>query len=121
MLVRTPKTDITKLDKGRLAEEQQHGEITSVRSELISNISEVYAGEDSKAHVAQIYWFQCPRCKFDWREWLKPSITFISPSYISGTCPNCRTRHVAANRIETDVAVGTFRLGLARARQPPER
>jgi hypothetical protein len=33
---------------------------------------------------------------FEWATWLKPSITFISLSFVTERCPNCRRKHVPA-------------------------
>lgn len=53
---------------------------------------------------AQPYWFTCPACKFDWREWLKPSIRFVSLSFVTSRCPNCRRKHVPACRLGSNYA-----------------
>ena len=52
--------------------------------------------ESCKRQVEQSYWFRCPACNFDWREWIPPSIIFVSMLFITNTCPNCRKKHVAA-------------------------
>jgi hypothetical protein len=54
------------------------------------------AAESSEPRIAQPCWSRCPACQFDWREWVRSSIIFVSLSFITDTCPNCRKRHVPA-------------------------
>jgi hypothetical protein len=49
---------------------------------------------------ARAYWFKCPSCAYDWASWLKPSIIFVSLSFVTDRCPNCRKKHVQAYRVE---------------------
>jgi hypothetical protein len=44
------------------------------------------AAEPSEPRTAQPYWFRCPPYNFDWREWPKPSIIFVSS--IDAQLPN---------------------------------
>ncbi|HEY7663010.1 MAG TPA: hypothetical protein VH934_07800 [Xanthobacteraceae bacterium] len=57
------------------------------------------AAESSRQPRVKPYWFRCPACNFDWREWLRPSIIFISLSFITDRCPNCRRKNVRACRM----------------------
>jgi hypothetical protein len=65
-------------------------------SDSISSLQNAQAAERCEKHNSQPYWFSCPACSFDWREWIKPSITFVSLSFITERCPNCGKRHVPA-------------------------
>ena len=73
-----------------------------------------------KRQVEQSYWFRCPVCNFDWREWIRPSIIFVSMSFITNTCPNCRKKHVVACQsgltchtgVRQDLAVGSCAIHL---------
>jgi hypothetical protein len=56
--------------------------------------------------IAQYYWFKCSQCNFDWRSWLQPSIVFVSLSFVTEECPNCRRKQVPAYKIGTG---GTWR------------
>jgi hypothetical protein len=58
--------------------------------------------ETSEVQIAQPYWFRCQTCKFDWPTWLKPSIMFVSLSFVTDECPNCRRKHVPAYKIGSD-------------------
>ncbi len=49
--------------------------------------------------IAQYYWFKCSTCRFDWRTWRQPSIVFVSLSFVTEQCPNCRRNHVPAYKI----------------------
>jgi hypothetical protein len=53
-----------------------------------------------ETQMARNYWFKCPRCEYDWATWLKPSIIFVSLSFVTNHCPNCRKKHVRAYRVE---------------------
>jgi hypothetical protein len=55
--------------------------------------------------IARYYWFKCSTCKFDWRSWLRPSIVFVSLSFITERCPNCRRNHVPAYKVGTAASV----------------
>jgi hypothetical protein len=56
----------------------------------------------SKTQAAQKYWFRCLRCKYEWDTWLKPSIIFVSLSFVTDQCPNCHKKHVPAYMMECD-------------------
>ena len=58
--------------------------------------------EQSRMPSAQNYWFKCPVCKYDWSSWLKPSIVFVSLSFVTDQCPNCQKKHVPAYMVEPD-------------------
>jgi hypothetical protein len=46
------------------------------------------------------YWFKCPKCSFDWPSGFKYSILFVSVSFVTDECPNCRKRQVSAFKVE---------------------
>jgi hypothetical protein len=64
-------------------------------SELIGDIT-VRSG----TQIARNYCFTCPSCKYDWTTWLKPCITFVSLSFVTDDCPNCRKKYVQACTFE---------------------
>jgi hypothetical protein len=45
------------------------------------------AAESSEPRIAQPYWFRCLACNFDWREWLRPSVIFVSLSFVTEHMP----------------------------------
>ena len=59
--------------------------------ELIGNINAY-----SETQTARNYRFECPSCNYDWATWLKPSITFVSLSFVTDDCPNCSKKYVQA-------------------------
>ena len=63
----------------------------SSNSELIGNINAY-----SETQTARNYRFECPSCNYDWATWLKPSITFVSLSFVTDDCPNCSKKYVQA-------------------------
>jgi hypothetical protein len=65
------------------------------QSEEIGNI-----GAYSETQPARNYCFKCPSCKYDWTTWLRPSITFVSLSFVTDDCPNCHKRGVQACTFE---------------------
>jgi hypothetical protein len=93
MLFRTPQVDITKLDKEHCGADA----MAEIRDDSIfARRNEQQEHAHYELRPRQAYWFRCPTCNFDWREWLKPSIIFVSLSFVTDTCPNCRRRHVHA-------------------------
>ena len=56
----------------------------------------------SEVQVAHNYWFKCPVCQYDWSAWRKPSIVFVSLSFVTDQCPNCQKKHVPACMVEPD-------------------
>jgi hypothetical protein len=52
--------------------------------------------------IAQSYRFRCLICNFEWATWLKSSITFVSPSFVTERCPNCRRKRVPAFQIASN-------------------
>ena len=97
MLLRTSKEDIGALGREPWAAHELQAIIAADKS-----IRPVYdteqAEESAGPRIARPYWFifRCPACQFDWREWIRPSIIFVSLSFVTDTCPNCRRRHVPA-------------------------
>ena len=75
-------------------------------NELVGEI-----GVDPETQTARNYGFKCPSCKYDWTSWLKPSITFVSLSFVTDDCPNCQRKYVQASTFQA-----AFRAGLAAAR-----
>jgi len=83
MLLQSPNADITPPAQ-RFGLDELHLAITAIRDDSISSLADLQgATESSEPHIVQPYWFSCPECKFDWREWLKLSIIFVSLSFIS--------------------------------------
>ena len=73
MLFRTPQVDITKLDKEHCATDA----MAEIRDDSIfARRNEQQEHAHCELRPRQAYWFRCPTCNFDWREWLKPSIIF---------------------------------------------
>src|ERR1700730_5431873 len=72
------------------------GELEGIITSIPAPHKKQQEAKHCEPHIAQSYWFRCPACKFDWQQWIKPSIIFVSLSSITDTCPNCRTRHVPA-------------------------
>ena len=55
--------------------------------------------ETSGQRVAENYWFKCSACDYDWPSLLTPSIIFVSLSFVTDQCPNCRKKHVPAYKV----------------------
>ena len=94
MLVEAFNHDIGPLADVRL--DRDKGGIASGHDNSISSLQNAQLAEHCEKHNSRPYWFRCPACSFDWREWIKPSITFVSLSFITERCPNCGKRHVPA-------------------------
>jgi hypothetical protein len=94
VLVQASNHDIGPLADVRL--DPDEGGIASVHDNSISSLQNAQSAEHCEKHNSQPYWFRCPACSFDWREWIKPSITFVSLSFITERCPNCGKRNVPA-------------------------
>ena len=58
---------------------------------------------DFDTPAARKYWFKCPNCHFEWTTSLQSSIIFVSLSFISDCCPNCRTKRVRAHKSASDL------------------
>jgi hypothetical protein len=114
---RDPKTDnahsndaITKSETEIAALEQQHLGADELRTAMVAILDKPVpvfhdvrqTAETSEIPIAQPYWFRCPTCKFDWPTWLKPSIMFVSLSFVTDECPNCRRKGVPAFKIGSD-------------------
>jgi len=92
------------------APEQQHLGADELRTAMVAILDKSFpvfhdvrqTAETSEIQIAQPYWFRCPTCKFDWPTWLKPSIIFVSLSFVTDECPNCRRKHVPAYKIGSD-------------------
>jgi hypothetical protein len=90
------RVELYRLDQvlalSRLATVAMEAESSDRRhSELIGNVTAY-----SETQIARDYRFKCPSCQYDWTTWFKPSITFISLSFVTDECPNCRKRAVRA-------------------------
>ena len=92
MLTQLPNAEIIPLAHGGLGADELN--ITAIRDDSISALL-----KSSESHVPQPYWFRCPACNFDWREWIGPSIIFVSLSFVIDTCPNCGRKYVTACRM----------------------
>jgi hypothetical protein len=100
MLLKSLTADITPLAQGHCGADKLEVAITDIRDDPISALRDVQQeAERCERHVTQPYWFICPACNFEWREWLTPSIIFNSLSFVTNTCPNCRKKHVSASRM----------------------
>jgi hypothetical protein len=100
MLFQSVSADITPLAQGHCGADKLQLAIADIRDDPISALRDLQqAAECCERHITQPYWFRCPACNFEWREWLKPSIIFVSLSFVTNTCPNCRRRHVSASRM----------------------
>jgi hypothetical protein len=101
---------ITKPETEIAAPGQQHLGADELRRAMLAILDKSFpvfhdvrqTAETSERQIAQPYWFRCPTCKFDWRTWLKPSIMFVSLSFVTDECPNCRRKHVPAYKIGSD-------------------
>src|SRR3984893_16166898 len=100
MLLQSVTADITPLAHGHCGAGKLETATTDVRDDLTSALRDLQqAPEYCERHITQPYWFICPACNFEWREWLPPSIIFVSLSFVTNTYPNCRRRHVSASRM----------------------
>jgi hypothetical protein len=100
MLLKSLTADITALAQGHCGAGKLETAITAIRDDLISTLRDLeQAAECCERRITPPYWFRCPTCNFEWREWLRPSIIFVSLSFVTDTCPNCRKRHVSASRV----------------------
>jgi predicted RNA-binding Zn-ribbon protein involved in translation (DUF1610 family) len=100
MLFQSVSADITPLAHGHCGVGKLEIAITDIRDDLISALRDLQqAAECCERHITHPYWFRCPACNFEWRERLRPSIIFVSLSFVTNTCPNCGRRHVSASRM----------------------
>ncbi len=76
--------------------------VIDIRDESMSIGDPQQPAASCEQHAVRPYWFRCPTCNFDWREWRKPSIIFVSLSFITDRCPNCRRKNVRACRAGLD-------------------
>ena len=77
---------------------ERSGSSDRLEGELHLKIGSMASHAETK--TARAYWFKCPSCEYDWASWLKPSIIFVSLSFVTDRCPNCRKKHVQAYRVE---------------------
>jgi hypothetical protein len=87
---------ITNRETEIAALEQRHLDADELRRALSA------AQKRSEIQIAQSYRFRCLVCEFDWAAWLKPSITFVSLSFVTEQCPNCRRKHVPAYKVASN-------------------
>jgi hypothetical protein len=87
---------ITKTETEIAALEQRHLDTRELGTALSA------AQQRSEIKIAQSYEFRCLVCKFEWATWLKPSITFVSLSFVTAQCPNCRHKHVPAFKVASN-------------------
>jgi hypothetical protein len=100
MLLKSLTADITPLAQGHCGAGKLEVAITDIRDDPISALRDLQqAAECCERHITQPYWFICTECNFEWREWLKASIVFVSLSFVTSRCPNCRRKHVSASRM----------------------
>jgi predicted RNA-binding Zn-ribbon protein involved in translation (DUF1610 family) len=100
MLFQSVSADITPLAHGHCGVGKLEIAITDIRDDLTSALRDLQqAAGRCERHITDPYWFRCPACNFEWREWLRPSIIFVSLSFVTNTCPNCGRRHVSASRM----------------------
>jgi hypothetical protein len=86
----------------RLGTDDLQTTVSAIRDSPIPVFNDVrQTGASDEIASTQYCWFKCSTCKFDWRSWLQPSIIFVSLSFITERCPNCRRNHVPAYKIET--------------------
>ena len=98
MLLPSVTADIMPLAHGHCGAGKLETAITDIRDDLASTLRDVQqVAECCDRHVTKPYWFRCAACNFEWREWLKVSIVFVSLSFVTSRCPNCRKRHVSAS------------------------
>jgi hypothetical protein len=94
---------VAALEHRHLGADELRTAMVAVRNKSISVFDDVrQTAETSAIQIAQFYWFRCPTCNFDWPTWLKPSIIFISLSFVTDECPNCRRKHIPAYKMEAD-------------------
>jgi hypothetical protein len=94
-----------RLDLDRLDQVLALSRLTAIRTRAESSdrrhselIGEIRA--DPETQTARSYGFKCPSCKYDWTSWLKPSITFVSLSFVTDDCPNCQREYVQASMFD---------------------
>jgi hypothetical protein len=97
------ETEIASLEQQHLAADELRMATVAILDKSVSVFHDVHQkAETSEIQIAQRYWFRCQTCKFDWPTWLKPSIMFVSLSFVTDECPNCRRKHVPAFKIEAN-------------------
>jgi hypothetical protein len=87
VIKRSAETDIGSLQRQHLNSDELRMAITAI-------------GNFPKASITQRYWFKCPGCTFDWPSWLKSSIAFVSLTFVTDQCPNCRRKSVPAFKVD---------------------
>jgi hypothetical protein len=97
---------MTLVTQERLRVEELQIALGDIRDVSIFTTDSLRPTESCKRQVEQSYWFRCPICNFDWREWIRPSITFVSMLFITNTCPNCRRKHVVAYQRGLNCRIG---------------
>jgi hypothetical protein len=74
MLFQSVTADVIPQGQGHCGAGQLQAAITDVRDDLASALRDLeQAPECCERHITQPYWFICPECNFEWREWLKAS------------------------------------------------
>jgi hypothetical protein len=97
------KSEIAALGQEHLGTDELQTSMVAIRDTSVPVFHDVrHTVETCDIQIAQSYWFKCPTCKFDWPAWLKPSIVFVSLSFVTDQCPNCRRKHVPAYKIGAD-------------------
>jgi hypothetical protein len=100
MLFQSVTADVIPQGQGHGGADKLQPAIADIHDDPISALRDLeQAPECCERHITQPYWFRCPACNFEWREWLTPSIIFVCLSFVTNTCPNCRRRHVSASRM----------------------
>jgi hypothetical protein len=92
MLLPSSNVDIIPLPHEGLGVDELN--ITAIRDNSISTLLDLQHLSNYTPRS-----LRCPECKFEWREWIKPSIIFVSLSLVTDACPNCRRKHVPACRM----------------------
>jgi uncharacterized protein with PIN domain len=94
-----------RLDLDRLDQVLALSRLTAIRTSAESSdrrnnelVGEI--GADPETQTARSYGFKCPSCKYEWTSWLKPSITFVSLSFVTDGCPNCQRKYVQASTFD---------------------
>jgi len=71
MLFQSVSADITPLAHGHCGVDKLKIAITDIRDDLISALRDLQqTAECCERHITHPYWFRCPACSFEWREWL---------------------------------------------------
>jgi hypothetical protein len=100
---------MTPMTQERLRAEELQIALSDIRDySILFGTDNLRPTESCKRQVEQSYWFRCPVCNFDWREWMRPSITFVSMLFITNTCPNCRKKHVVAYQRVLNCHIGVL-------------